>query len=291
MLPRSLFVLLLLTVLFVPAHSGTLVQFRTVFGTLDVELYDAEKPVTTGNFKRLVQAGAYQNNFFHRLIPGFVAQGGGYYAFNKFSPNLFAPNWLELGVTPSFGFITNEYSVGPTLSNTNGTIAMAKLPGNPNSASAGWFFNLANNSANLDSQNGGFTVFGRVIRDTNNLLGFLNGRSYGNGMVDMSAFYPGDVVASNFSTLPVTYGGAAQPAYWNLLFVDISLLEIEISRTNGFPLISWSAVADKTNSLEYTTTMPPQWQPLASVVPSPGRVSFIDNSGAPNRFYRVRVDY
>jgi len=291
MLPRPIYALLSLVALLVPTHAGTLVQFRTVFGMLDVELYDAEKPVTTDNFKRLVKAGAYQNNFFHRLEPGFVAQGGGYYAYNKFSTNLFAPSWSELGGTPSFGFITNEYSVGPMLSNTNGTIAMAKLPGNPNSASAGWFFNLTNNSANLDSQNGGFTVFGRVIRDTNNLLGFFNARGLGNGMQDMSAFYPGDVIASNFSRLPVTYGGPAQPLYWNLLFVDISLLDIAISRTNGFPLVSWTAVADKTNTLEYTITMPPQWQTLGSLVPNPGRISFIDNSGDTKRFYRVRVDY
>jgi cyclophilin family peptidyl-prolyl cis-trans isomerase len=292
MLPRSLFVVLLLTAVFVPAYAGTLVQFRTVFGTLDVELYDTEKPVTTDNFKRLVKSGAYQNTFFYRLLPGFVAQGGSYTAFNKFSPNLFAPPWSERGFVPSFGPITNEYGVGPLLSNTNGTIAMAKVEGNPNSATAGWFFNLANNSTNLDAQNGGFTVFGRVIRDPNNLLGFFNDRVYASGLVDMRWWYPSDPDAANlYATLPVNYGGTAHPVYSNLLFVDISLLEVAISQTNGFPLITWTAVTGKTNTLEYTTAMPPQWQTLAAILPNAARVGIIDNSGAARRFYRVRVDY
>ena len=56
--------------------------------------------------------------------------------------------------------VTNEFH----LSNVRGTVAMAKLDGNPNSATSDWFVNLANNSANLDHANGGFTVFGSVIR-------------------------------------------------------------------------------------------------------------------------------
>jgi len=292
MLPRSLSVLLLLAVWFPPAYPGSLVQFRTTFGTVEVQLYDTEKPATTDNFKRLVKSGAYQNTFVHRLIPGFVAQGGSYSALSQSSTNLFAPDWLERGIIPSFGAITNEHGVGPFLSNTNGTIAMAKVAGNPNSASTGWFFNLANNSTNLDSQNGGFTVFGRVIRDTNNVLGFFNSRSDGDGIVDMRWWYPTNTEAADlYSTLPVNYPGFFHPTYRNLLFVDISLLDIAIGRTNGLPLVSWTAVAGKTNTLEYTITMPPQWQALGSLVPNPGRVAFIDNSGDPKRFYRVRVDY
>lgn len=276
----------------VHAHAGSLVQFRTVLGTVEVELYDQEKPITSENFKRLVRAGAYQNTFVHRLIPGFVAQGGGYNALNMLSTNPFAPPWSERGFIPNFGPITNEYSVGPLLSNTNGTLAMAKLPGNPDSATTGWFFNLADNSANLDAQNGGFTVFGRVIRDANNVLPFLNGRTYTNGLVNMGWWYPTDTDATNtFATLPVTYGGLFHPGYGNLLFVDIILLDVAISLTNDLPVISWTSVSGRTNTVEYTTSMPPQWQPLFSQVLNGARVSLIDNQGSPKRFYRVRVDY
>ena len=62
--------------------------------------------------------------------------------------------------------VRNEYS----LSNTRGTLAMAKVDGNPDSATNQWFFNLANNSSNLNNQNGGFTVFGRVINTASNTV-------------------------------------------------------------------------------------------------------------------------
>ena len=172
------------------SRAGTLAQFRTVFGDLEVELYDQQKPVTVQNFRRLVQSGAYQNTFFHRAVPGFVVQGGGYFTTRRFSTNDFAPPWSHLGRVPNFGSISNEFNVGPQFSNTNGTIAMAKLGGDPNSATCEWFFNLANNSANLDNQNGGFTVFGRVVRDTGStnyggVLGLFNHIAYYQGLVNM----------------------------------------------------------------------------------------------------------
>jgi peptidyl-prolyl cis-trans isomerase A (cyclophilin A) len=193
------------------AGAGTLAQFRTVLGDLEVELYDNQKPITVQNFKRLVQSGAYLNTFFHRVEPGFVAQGGGFFCYNWASTNLFGPPWSLLGFVPGFDNTTNEFAVGRRLCNTNGTIAMAKGPNDPDSANCQRFFNLANNSTNLDNQNGGFTVFGHVVRDTGptqfgGILGLFNLISYGNGMVDLRWWYPTDRYTTNyFTTLPVTY--------------------------------------------------------------------------------------
>src|SRR6266705_534799 len=83
----------LLLVVFLAATSltsaGTLAQFRTRFGDVDVELYDQDKRVTVQNFIRYVQSGAYTNMFLHRCIPGFIVQGGGFITTNQSATNLF----------------------------------------------------------------------------------------------------------------------------------------------------------------------------------------------------------
>jgi len=281
-----------------PAPAGTLAQFRTVFGELDVELYDQQKPITVRNFKRLVQSGAYQNTFFHRVQPGFVAQGGGYFTTQPFSTNNFGPPWSYLGQVPSFGAISNEFNVGPRYSNTNGTIAMAKLSGDPNSATCQWFFNLTNNAANLDNQNGGFTVFGHVVRDTGptnygGLLGLFNAFSLFNGLQDMQFWYgSADTNAAVFQQLPVTYSGLVAPWYSDLFYVDVSLLNIQVAaQRNGAKLISWNSVANKTNYLEFTTNLPPIWNLLLSTNGTGNTIQTTDASPGSHRFYRVRVSY
>src|SRR5437867_1390845 len=163
---KQLFCIWILIALGFNASAGILVQFRTTFGDLDVELYAQDKPVTVQNFIRYVQTGFYQNMFLHRCLPGFVVQGGGFLIVDPASITPFSATNGNLYVVPSFGPITNEFNVGRRLTNSYGTIAMAKLPGNPNSASSEWFFNLANNTG-LDSQNGGLTVFGPVTPGTN----------------------------------------------------------------------------------------------------------------------------
>ncbi|MFZ4573130.1 MAG: peptidylprolyl isomerase [Phycisphaerales bacterium] len=125
--------------------------FVSTLGEFDVLMYDAQKPITVTNFWRYADADLYDGTIIHRSVPGFIVQGGGYADAGTF---------LDV---PAFPAITNEFSV--STSNIRGTIAMAKLGSNPNSATTEWFFNLANNSANLDNQNGGFTVFGRVLGD------------------------------------------------------------------------------------------------------------------------------
>src|SRR5208283_2013981 len=125
---RTICTLALLLLLFTPARAGTLVQFRTPFGDMEVELYDQDKPVTVQNFLRYVRNGLYLNEFSHRLVPGFVLQGGGY----TLASNL-------ISAIPAYPPIINEYGVGNQYSNVFGTIAMAKLGGDTNSASSQWF--------------------------------------------------------------------------------------------------------------------------------------------------------
>ena len=151
------------------------VRLAAVTKTFDIALYDQAKPISSANFLSYVNGGRYANNFIHRSIPGFVIQGGGF-------------AWTTRGVieVPTSPTIQNE----PGISNLRGTVAMAKLGGDPNSATSQWFVNLADNSANLDGQNGGFTVFGRVV---------------GNGMtvVDEIAALPTYNAGSPFDNLPL----------------------------------------------------------------------------------------
>ncbi|WP_049721321.1 peptidylprolyl isomerase [Gilvimarinus polysaccharolyticus] len=129
--------------------QATTVQFQTVMGDFEVNLYDETTPETVANFLAYVEAEAYTDTFFHRSVPGFIVQGGGF-QFNT-EANQFS-------VIASNDPVLNE----PLLSNQRGTIAMAKTAAGPSTGTNQWFFNLGDNSANLDNQNGGFTAFGEV---------------------------------------------------------------------------------------------------------------------------------
>ena len=127
------------------------VRFKTNLGDIDVVLTPGSAPATVANFLNYVSRGAYNNSIFHRSAPGFVIQGGGFQFLNR-----------AVVTTAQSAAVRNE----PNVTNARGTIAMAKLGTNPNSATNQWFFNLAANGANLDRQNGGFTVFGRVANSS-----------------------------------------------------------------------------------------------------------------------------
>lgn len=146
-----LYLLIGLTLNYSPLVSATIVQFQTVMGNFEVNLYDQSTPETTENFLAYVTGGVYENSIIHRTVNNFIVQGGGF-TYNDTN----TPVEIVTGAA-----ITNE----PLYSNVRGTISMAKLGGNPNSATSQWFFNLSDNSATLDTQNGGFTVFGEVIGD------------------------------------------------------------------------------------------------------------------------------
>jgi cyclophilin family peptidyl-prolyl cis-trans isomerase len=148
--------------------DGTIVRFATDLGNIDMEMFDKGAPATVANFLGYVTRGDYNNTFFHRAVSNFIVQGGGYSASTIDNP-------VHI---PTQAAIRNEFS--PSRSNERGTVAMAKVTGEPDSATSEFFYNLANNNnsaaiADLDVQNQGFTVFGRVINNTMPVVDTIDG--------------------------------------------------------------------------------------------------------------------
>ena len=131
-------------------------------GVTNVVLYDQPgegAPISVQNFLNYVEDGDYVDSIIHRSVSGFVVQGGGF-VVEGLDDSLADPPSAVTPV-PTDPPIQNEFS--PDRSNTRGTLAFARVGGVVDSATSQWFFNLADNSANLDNQNGGFTVFGEVV--------------------------------------------------------------------------------------------------------------------------------
>ena len=137
-LPSILTVLAMVALLSPSKSDATVVEFQTVLGNFQVNLYDNDTPTTVTNFLDYVNNGAYTNAIMHRSVPNFVVQGGGF---------RFDTTWPATSIAANPA-IVNE----PEFSNIRGTIAMAKTS-QPDSATNQWFFNLSDNSANLDVQN------------------------------------------------------------------------------------------------------------------------------------------
>ncbi|MFC5078366.1 Peptidyl-prolyl cis-trans isomerase A precursor [Vibrio thalassae] len=127
--------------------AGPKVEVETNLGSFVVELNQEKAPVTVENFLKYVNDGSYVDSQFHRVIPGFMAQGGGFDSrFNRLPVN--AP-------------IKNEASNG--LDNDAATIAMARTQ-DPNSATRQFFINFVDNDfLNYSVTNPGYAVFGQVV--------------------------------------------------------------------------------------------------------------------------------
>lgn len=130
-----------------------MIKLHTNFGVIGIEL-DAEKaPLSAGNFLAYAEAGHYDNTIFHRVIPGFMIQGGG-----------FAPGMKQKACNAP---IKNEANNG--LKNEAYTLAMARTS-DPHSATAQFFINVTNNaSLNYRAPNSdgwGYCVFGKVVEGT-----------------------------------------------------------------------------------------------------------------------------
>jgi len=127
-----------------------MIKLTTNMGEITLELDEANAPGTSANFKQYVEEGFYDGTIFHRVIDGFMIQGGG------FEPGMTQKETREN--------IQNEANNG--LSNENGTIAMARTP-DPHSASAQFFINVKDNKFldfRSETQDGwGYCVFGKVV--------------------------------------------------------------------------------------------------------------------------------
>ena len=139
--------------LWMQAASATTVRVTTSLGEFSIELFDDVTPDTVANFLKYVNSGRYNDSVIHRVQEGSRVLGG----------------WLTTVGTSDQAVAISEYAPiqnEPSLSNTRGTLAMQRNSSDdPNSATSRWFINVSDNSANFDTNNGGYTVFGRVLGD------------------------------------------------------------------------------------------------------------------------------
>ncbi|BDS06685.1 hypothetical protein NT6N_17250 [Oceaniferula spumae] len=202
---------------------------------MDFALFSNRTPITRTNFLQYVTDGDYDHSFIHRSVPGFVIQGGG---FRNTNPN----DALSVGSVPTDPAITNEFGV----SNTLGTISMAKNGGDPNSATSQWFVSLGDNSANLDNQNGGFTVFGRVTKGT-----MATANNFGDPVQ-----FPIWNAGGAFSNLPLiaSFDGSASIQHTDLiLFPTVTLAPLPAGEAGESTTLTYTV--DNTDPSVVTTTL------------------------------------
>lgn len=171
---------------FTDAEAESAVRVATTVGDMDFILFDAATPATVANFMNYVNTGKYTDVVFHRSIANFVIQGGGFKGAGTGS------DFTSVATDPP---VANE----PGIANVRGTLSMAKVGGDPNSATSQFFVSLGDNTANLDHQNGGFTVFGRVAGGgmaVADAIGNLPTGTY-------NLFVDGNATATRFDDIPM----------------------------------------------------------------------------------------
>lgn len=207
-------------------HANRVACFTTNMGQFCIELFETRTPITTANFINYINSDAYTNGIFHRSVPDFVVQGGGF----KIVSDTTGESLIAIN---TFAPIANEFKI----SNTRGTVAMAKLGGDPNSATNQWFVNLNDNSLNLDNQNGGFTVFGRVIFDGMNVFDAIE-------KLPISNF------GGSFAATPLKdYDGSSAVSLNNLVRInDVTLIDATSIFSQG--ILSFAVDIGTGNALE-----------------------------------------
>jgi cyclophilin family peptidyl-prolyl cis-trans isomerase len=255
--------------LFGQTGGNPIARFHTELGDIDVALLQDVAPNTVANFLRYVNRGDYDNSFIHRSAPDFVIQGGGY--------KLVSGQVVSIPQDPP---VANEFHV----SNVRGTLAMAKLAGNPDSATNQWFFNESDSNApNLDTQNGGFTVFGRIIDSS--------------GLTTMGAIAAVPIynAGSPFDQLPLRNftGGTFHNtnlvhAIWIKVIPQIVALTHPTANTVH---LQGRGVANATYNLE--TSLSPAANTFTTSVmvtaDSTGNISYDDPTAGTMKFYRLTI--
>ena len=217
------------------SSSNTIVRFelrhgQTVWGKMDVELFDHDKPVTVSNFLHYVRSGAFDRSILHRVVPGFIVQGGQYTVPN---PYVSLPaNYMNR--IPEGDPIPSEATNSPVIPNTFGTLAMALSSDgtnvNRNSGTTSWYFNTADNTIDLPE----YTVFGKV-KSGSKYLTYFNTIFEEEGIINMFSlnylFSTCDLVTIDSDTdvglgeLPVFYWYFDCPFYSDLFNVQISIIK------------------------------------------------------------------
>lgn len=149
MLKKSLSVIALAAISLSSWAANTFIEMKTSSGDIEIELFNDRAPISAKNFEDYVTSNFYTGTIFHRVIPGFMIQGGGFNISMQEKPNNKAA-------------IKNESYNG--LHNKRGTLAMART-NQPNSATSQFFINLVDNSfLDRSAMNAGYAVFGRVTK-------------------------------------------------------------------------------------------------------------------------------
>lgn len=299
---------------------GSVVRFNVsagnFTGSYDVALFDGSTPRTVNNFLNYVVAGSYNNAFFHRLVQGFVLQGGGFAptgnGTNPFTTVPVIPNSAGRDFT-----VKNEFSISPRdpsgKVNTIYTISMAKTGLSPNSATNQFFISLADNSANLDNQNGGFTVFGSVTasgQSTINTLGnapVFNLTAFGDDYGSVPALNVASGVGfGNLETITsasvVTQGLTFQATSSNTNVVTASLangfnLTLTTGGQTGTSLITITATdrsgGTLTQTFTYSSSRPTFAVPTLTTGTQEGATSLpvtVTNASNANLLYSIDYD-
>lgn len=221
------------------AIDDQVVRFTSQFNTggvpvvMDMALFSNRTPITRQNFLKYVTDGDYVNSFIHRSSPGFVIQGGASNIING-----------SIGSVPTDPPIVNEFGI----SNTLGTISMAKLGGNPNSATSQWFVSLGANTNNLDTQNGGFTVFGRMTRST-----FGNAQTFGN-----PATFPVFNYGGIYNELPLFYTHVLDNLEIDefILFPGVALAPLPIGEAGESSTLTYTVVSNSNPTVATASIQP-----------------------------------